>query len=170
MLGFIFTSLLLVIAVKSDSDLLDYSPAPWALWLVMAVMLASLGAGFVKRWPSLFWHDSFATSVLLVWLLDWRPQFGADAPMFYLFPLYFSLLTSVVTLALINKCRYFDQDSVDYLRYLEKISRFDIKWLALAVMTSLLVTSHFMLYPLTMTFFIVRHSMIVCLEIIDSET
>lgn len=114
------------------------------------------------------WHDSFATGGLLVWYAYWKPLFNDDTPMFFVFPLYYALLTSIVTLALINKAQYFDQESVEYLRHLEKLTRFDMSIIVVFVLISLLITRHYALYPMAMTFFIIRHTMIVCLEIIDS--
>ncbi|MDO9142446.1 MAG: hypothetical protein Q7U38_19170, partial [Methylobacter sp.] len=87
---------------------------------------------------------------------------------FFFFPLYYAMLTSIVTLTLINKSEYFDQESVMHLRYLEKNIRFNIFTVVALVLLSLLITRHYALYPIAMTLFIVRHTLTVCLEIIDS--
>lgn len=103
------------------------------------------------------------------WYAYWTPQFNDDAPMFFFFPLYYSLFTLIVTLTLINKSEYFDQESIVQLRYLEKNSRFNIGMIIAFVLLSLLVTRHYALYPIAMTLFIIRHTMIACLEIIDNR-
>jgi hypothetical protein len=54
------------------------------------------------------------------------------------------------------------------LRYLEKITRFNMPFVIGFVFLGLLITRHYALYAMAMTFFIVRHTMIVCLEKIDS--
>lgn len=167
MIGFIICSLLLAILVQNQNQFLPLLATPVALGIGLTIMVASLLLGYLKKIPTVTWHDGFATSCLLVWYAYWGPQFNDDAPMFFFFPLYYALLTSIVTLTLINKSQHFDQESIEQLRYLEKISRFDISVLVAFVLISLLITRHYAIYPIAMTFFIVRHTMIACLEVID---
>jgi hypothetical protein len=168
MIGFILCSMSLAVLVQNPNQFLQLLATPVALGIGLTVMAASLLAGYLKKLPTVIWHDGFASSCLLVWYAYWQPQFGADAPMFFFFPLYFALLTSIVTLTLINKSEYFDLESIVHLRYLEKSTRFNIGVFVGLVLISLLITRHYTLYPITMTLFIIRHTMIVCLEIIDS--
>ncbi|MGZ4960168.1 MAG: hypothetical protein ACXV7J_13000 [Methylomonas sp.] len=169
MIVFILSSLILAILVQTQNTFLPLLATPVALGFGLAVMSTSLLAGFFKKLPSIAWHDGFATAGLLVWYAYWKPEFNDDTPMFFIFPLYYALLTSILTLALINKAPYFDQESVEYLRNLEKLTRFDISVVVVFVLISLLITRHYALYPMAMTFFLTRHTMIVCLETIDSE-
>jgi len=37
------------------------------------------------------------------------------------------------------------------------------------VLISLLITRHYALYPMAMTFFVIRHTMLICLETIDRQ-
>lgn len=168
MIGFILCSLTLAALVQNQNQFLQLLATPAALGIGLTVMAASLMAGYLKKIPTMIWHDGFATGCLLVWYAYWQPQFGDDAPMFFFFPLYFALLTSIVTLTLINKSEYFDHESIVHLRYLEKHTRFNISVLVVLVLISLLITRHYTLYPIAMTLFIIRHTMTVCLEIIDS--
>ena len=167
MIGFILCSLSLAVLVQSDNDFLRLLATPVALGIGLTIMAASLLLGYLKKVPTVTWHDGFASSCLLLWYGYWMPQFNEDAPMFFFFPLYYALLTSIVTLILINKSEYFDHESIVQLRYLEKSTRFNISVLVGLVLISLLITSHYTLYPIAMTLFIVRHTMIACLEIID---
>ena len=167
MIAFIICNLLLAILVQNQSEFLPLLTTPAALGIGLTAMAASLLAGYLKKVRGIVWHDGFATAGLLVWYAYWNPQFNDDTPMFFIFPLYYALLTSIVTLTLINKSPYFDQESIDYLRHLEKITRFDISVIVVFVLISLLITRHYALYPMAMTFFVIRHAMIVCLEDID---
>ncbi len=167
MIGFILCSLSLAVLVQNKSQFLELISTSVALGIGLTIMAVSLLLGYLKKVPAVSWHDGFASSCLLVWYAYWQPQFNNDAPMFLFFPLYYALLTSIVTLALINKSQYFDQESVDHLRHLEKINRFNMGMIVAVVLISLLVTRHYALYPIAMTFFILRHTMIACLEIID---
>lgn len=168
MIGFILCSLSLAALVQNPNEFLQLLATPVVLGIGLTIMAASLLAGYLKKVPTVIWHDGFATNCLLVWYAYWQPQFNDDAPMFFFFPLYFALLTSIVTLTLINKSEYFDQESIVHLRYLEKNTRFNISVIVGFVLISLLITRHYALYPIAMTFFIIRHTMIACLEIIDS--
>lgn len=168
MIGFILCSLTLAVLVQNQNEFLQLLATPVALGVGLTVMAASLLAGYLKKVPTVTWHDGFATSCLLVWYAYWQPQFNDNAPMFFFFPLYYALLTSIVTLTLINKSEYFDHESIVHLRYLEKNTRFNIGVLVGFVLISLLITRHYTLYPIAMTLFIIRHTMTVCLEIIDS--
>ena len=167
MIAFIICSLSLALLAWSQNEFLPLLATPVALGIGLTIMAASLLAGYLKKLPTLSWHDGFASATLLVWYAYWKPQFGDDTPMFFVFPLYYALLSLVLTLALTSKSQNFDQESVAYLRYLEKISRFDMSVIVAFVLISLLITRHYALYPMAMTFFIIRHTMIVCLENID---
>ncbi|MGZ5008074.1 MAG: hypothetical protein ACXV8W_09200 [Methylobacter sp.] len=168
MIGFILCSFLLAVLVQNQSEFLQLLTNPVALGIGLAIMAASLLAGYLKKVPSIIWHDGFATSALLVWYSYWATEFDNEAPMFFFCPLYYSLLTSVVTVSLINKSQDFDLESIQHLRYLDKISRFNIGAMVVFVLLSLVITRHYALYPIAMTFFVIRHAMIVCLETIDS--
>jgi hypothetical protein len=168
MIGFILCSMSLAVLVQNKAEFLQLLATPVALGIGLTVIAASLLAGYLKKASTPTWHDGFATGCLLAWYAYWQPQFGNNAPMFFFFPLYYSLLTSIVTLTLINKSEDFDQESITHLRLLNKISRLNINTLVVFVLASLLITSHYMLYPIAMTLFIIRHTITVCLEIIDN--
>lgn len=168
MLGFIIACVSLAILVSNQQqEYLALLATPAGLGTGIVLMIGSLLAASVKKIRAISWHDGFATSSLLVWYAYWQPQFDADAPMFFWYPVYFALLTSILTMSLINKAEYFDVESVQYLRQLEKLSRFSLGWLIGLVLAGILITRHYALYAMAMTFFIVRHTMIVCLEKID---
>lgn len=168
MIAFIVFNLLLATLALNQNEFLPLLATPAGLGLGLTALASSLLAGYYKKLPSLIWHDGFASSALLVWYSYWQPQFDEGTPMFFVFPLYYALLTSFVTLALINKSRDFDVDSVRYLRQLEKLARIDLRLSIILVLLSLLITRHYALYPMAMTYFIIRHTMTVCLEKIDS--
>lgn len=169
MIVFVICCLLLALLVQNQNQLLPLLASPVALSIGLVIMAISLLAGYFKKVTTVIWHDGFLTSCLLVWYAYWSDQFNDEAPMFFFFPLYFALLTSVVTLSLINKSQYFDQESIDQLRHLEKSTRLNISVLVAFVLIGLLITDHYAVYPIAMTFFIVRHTMIICLEIVDKK-
>lgn len=168
MLGFIIACVILATLVSNhQQEYLDLLATPAGLATGIVLMIGSLAAASFKKVSSLSWHDGFATSSLLIWYAYWQTQFDPSAPMFFWYPVYFALLTAVLTMSLINKAHYFDVESVLYLRQLEKLSRFSLGWLIGLVLAGILITRHYALYAMAMTFFIVRHTMVVCLEKID---
>jgi len=167
MIIFILCNLLLALLVKTGNSYLPLLSTPVALGLCIAAMIMIMLLGYLKKISTMNWHDGFATLGLLIWFGWWKPQFNDDTPMFFVFPIYYALLTSLVTLALISKSQNFDADSVHYLRYLEKLTRFDMNLVMGMVLVSLLITRHYALYPMTMTYFVLRHTMIVCLEAVN---
>lgn len=167
---FIVCCLLLAFLVKSQSVYLSFLLEQWVWVAGSAAALVFLLLGWWKKLSSTVWHDGFATAVLWAWYSDWQPLFDHDAPMLYLFPIYYALLTGWMTLTVINKSPRFDSASRDYLIYLQhNLARFDTGLLACLVLVSLFVSEHYLLYPIAMTLFIVRFTLQRCLEIIESQ-
>lgn len=166
---FIISCLLLSFLVKSQSyylPLLISQPA-WILGAGLAV--GCLLAGCLKKLSSGVWHDGFVSGALWAWFANWQPLFGNDAPMFYIFPLYYAALNAWMSLAIVNKSTRFDAESRESLRYLQNnLLRFDTRMIACLILISLIFPDHYLLYPIAMTLFIVRHTLERCLEIIES--
>lgn len=164
MIGLILFSLLLAILVEKQSEWLEFLIGLPALTVGLLILIISLSLAYFKKVSSIIWHDGFSTGCLLTWYAYWQPQFNDNAPMFFFFPLYFALLTSIVTVMFINKTEYFDQESIAQLRYLDSHARLSLSSIIILVLMSLLITRHYALYPIAMTLFIVRHTLVVCLE------
>ena len=167
---FIICCLLLAFLVKSQSIYLPLliSQPVWITCVSLAMIF--LIAGYLKKLSSAIWHDGFATGVLWAWYGYWQPLFNSEAPMFYVFPIYYAVLSTWMTLAIVNKSGRFDLESRDSLRYLQhNLARFDTPILAGLVLISLMFPDHYLVYPLGMTLFIIRYTLQRCLEIIDGQ-
>jgi hypothetical protein len=162
--AFIVCSLTLSFLVQSESPYLDLLTSPVALAIGLIATAASLVGAVLKKMPSAVWYDLFAVGTLLTWFAYWRQLFTGDAPMFYFFPLYYTLLTSVVALLFINRIERFDAESIAQLRFLEKHMRFDTSAIVVFVLVSLAITRHYLLYPIAMTLFVMRFMLTRCLE------
>lgn len=167
MIVFIITNLLLAAVVISQSSIQTFLTEPYVLVIAFLVMIVCMVLGYLKKLTTTSWHDGFATASLLVWFAWWKSQFIEEAPMFFLYPLYYALITSFVTLSLINRAGSFDLESVNNLRYMDKMLRFDMRTSVAFVLAALVITRHYALYPMAMTFFVLRHSIASCLEVID---
>lgn len=168
MISFILCNILLTVLVKTQSELLPYLNTPIGIGIGVFAIIVSLLIGYFKKAPTLIWHDAFCCATLFTWYAYWRPFFDGEAPMFYLFPVYFALMTGFVTFALINNSKNFDVDSIVNLRYMKKVTRIDINTTIVFVVVSLLIPEHYALYTMAMTFFLIQHTLHVCLENIDN--
>jgi hypothetical protein len=162
---FIVCSLTLSMLVQSESPLLIFLQSTVALVLGLAATIVSLLGAIAKKLPNAVWFDLFATGTLVTWFAYWRKIFNADAPMFYFFPLYYTLLASAMALLFINRVERFDNESITQLRFLDQHLRLDAPAIVVFVLVSLAITRHYMLYPIAMTLFIVRYMLTRCLEI-----
>jgi len=168
MIIFILSDLLLAFLVETKSEFLELLNTPIAQGMALTAMVISLLLGYLKKVPTMIWHDGFASATLIVWYAFWKPLFLDEPLMFLIYPLYFAVLSAILTMALINKSPYFDQQSIEHLRYLEKIMRLDINTAIGFVLISLIVSWHYALFAVAMTFFIVRHAIAICMETVEN--
>lgn len=168
---FILCSLLLTTLVQNHNPylpLLNDEP----VWL-SAVGLAALFIllGWLKKLPAMIWQDGFACSGLLAWYAYWKPLFSPDSPLFYAFPIYFSLLAIWMLTAFINKGSRFDDESRALMRILEKhLAGFDSCLMAAIALICIALPDHYLSYPLAMTFFILRATFQRCIENIGLDS
>jgi hypothetical protein len=167
MAGFIALNLIMALLVQYRVEQIGWLSDASVQLAIAALGLAFLLGGWRFRLRTQHWHDGFAGAVVLLWYGQWLPLFDDDAPMFFYYPVYFALLTAILNLSLIQKAADFDVESVLHLRYLESMTRFSMRFVIGLVLASLAVPQHYTLFPVMMTFFIVRHTMLVCLEMVD---
>ena len=162
---FILCSLLLTTLVQNHNPylpLLNDEP----VWLSAGGLAALfILLGWLKKLPAMIWQDGFACSGLLAWYAYWKPLFSPDSPLFYAFPIYFSLLAIWMLTAFINKGSRFDDESRALMRILEKhLSGFDSCLMAAIALIFIALPEHYLSYPLAMTFFILRATFQRCIE------
>jgi hypothetical protein len=163
--AFIVCSLALSFLVQNESPYMAWLTSPAALAIGLIAAVASLAGAVLKKMPSAVWYDLFAVGTLLTWFAYWHQQFSNEAPMFYFFPLYYALLTSVIALLFVNRAERFDYESVEQLRYWEKQARFDTPAVVAFVLVSIVITRHYLLYPIAMTLYVMRYMLTRCLEV-----
>ena len=132
--------------------------SPVILYTGFGFILCSAIAALSKRIHVSYAYDGFATGALLVWFSYWYPLFKKDAPMFYFFPLYFALLTAGVTLLFLRRDDWVDQESLKSMQYFSNKLRFHPGIIASTVLISLEIHNHFLIFPITMTLFIMRYT------------
>ncbi len=163
--AFITLSILLSYLVQTESPYLALLVTPITIYSGLTGIAVSIIGALVKKNVYPVWYDLFATAALLIWFSYWQPFFRNDAPMFYLFPLYFAFLTAMVSLLFINKRERFDQESIDHLKYFDEMGRFHPGWVISGVLAAILLPGQYLLFPIGMSLLIIRYTLSCCSDI-----
>lgn len=158
-------SILLSYLAQTESPYLALFVTPITIYLGLTGIAVSIVGAVVNKKVYPVWYDLFATSALLIWFSYWQPFFRSDAPMFYLFPLYFAFLTALVSLFFINKRDRLDQESIDHLKYFNEMGRFHPGWVVSGVLVAILLPWQYLLFPLAMSLLIIRYTLSCCSDI-----
>lgn len=134
------------------------------LYTGLALLFCACIAAASKKFSFRISHELFAIGCLLVWFAYWRQFYRSDAPMFYYFPLYFVLLTAILSLLFISRRERFDDESLLHLQHLAGSPAFHPLLIAFFLLTSIVMHGHFLLFPTAMTLFLIRYTLISCLE------
>lgn len=162
---FVIFSALVGVLTAIDSPYLPWLLRPETATTGLVVGGVFLLAGLVAARRVPFWHDGFSVGGLLYWYPDWRPLFSDQAPIFHWYPIYFSAIAAWLTLWVVYRARYFDEQSRQSLRVLQGLARFDTRALGCVVAVSLFLPDQYLLYPLVMTIFVIRFTMEACLKL-----
>ncbi|MEY4718165.1 MAG: hypothetical protein RL563_783 [Pseudomonadota bacterium] len=156
---------------------LSYLESPYLPLMVdeNLVLVAALCAltflllgGCLSKLSSASWQDGAACSGLVVWYAYWPPEFSSGSPVFIAVPFYFAVLSSWILWALVLRAPRFDQETCQRLLHLQKLMRFDPRFIASLMLISLAFPEHYLTYPLLTTLFIVRASLQCCFEVVQS--
>ena len=165
MLAFIILSLLLSYLVQSESPYQNIFITTVTIYLGLSCIAISIIGAMIKKIFYSIWYDLFATGALLTWFSYWHQFFHNEAPMFYLFPLYFAFLIALVSLLFISKRDRFDQESVDHIRSFDKKAKFHPGVVIAGVLVSMLLPGHYLLFPVAMSLLIIRYTFTCCADI-----
>lgn len=161
---FIALSLALSFIVQNASSLQSKLETPLLIYISLGLAIISIFGSMFKILSAIIWYDIFSSSVLLVWFAYWKPIFKDDSPVFFFYPLYFSLFSAFVALFFIGQRHKIDDES---FRIMQSYSKRNIiqPWVLMTlVLGSLEFQQHFMLFPVMMTLLILRSALESCLE------
>lgn len=164
MTKFIALCLVLGILVKIQSPYQEWFKAVEMYYLGISCILVAIMAWLLKKTSFIAPFDWFAVGALLIWFYRWHQFYRDDAPMFFIFPLFFAIVTALVTFFFTNQRDQFDQESIEYFKYFSNLIKLNTGFIAICVLLSLFLTDHFMFYPITMMVFILRYVLTTCLE------
>lgn len=160
---FIILNLSLSFLQQTDSVYLELFTTNRTVFVGLTITVLGLIIALMKLRNFKIWYDLVASGVLLIWFADWYGQFQDDAPMFFFFPLYFCFLTVFVTFFFINQREQIDEESLRYLKSISNVTALHIA-IIIFLFISLLLKNHFLLFPISMSFFILRFTLISCIE------
>lgn len=157
---------------------LSYLDSPYLSFLVDDHLVFAAGfcslvfwlAGCFNRLSSAVSQEGVACSALVLWYAYWPPEFSPGSPVFIAVPLYFAVLTTWLTWALLLRAARFDQETCHRLLQLQKLMRFDPRFIAALMLISLAFPEHYLTYPLLTTLFLVRGSLQCCFEMVQTMT
>ena len=109
-------------------------------------------------------YDLFGVGALLVWFSYWPPFFRFGSPLFQYFAMYFAFITALFSVVFITKRENMDPDAVALLQWLSDSGRFNPVVIMIAVMISLALPQHFLLFPVTVTILVMRFALASCLN------
>ncbi len=161
---FIILSLLISYLVHIEHRWLIFLLSPISLYIgLFGVVMASILA-LLKKLPYSIWYDWFASSTLLIWYYHWYPDFRDGSPIFYFFPLYFALISALFSILFIKQREQIEKETLDFLQWLSDSGRFNPAVIVVLVGLGLLLTQHFLLYPVAITLLVVRYALAATLE------
>jgi hypothetical protein len=160
---FIVLSLALCFMVQTASSLQSALVTPLLIYIGLAIAIMSIFGSLLKKLATLIWYDIFSSSILLVWFAYWKPLFKDDSPIFFFYPLYFALMTALVSLFFVGQRDKIDHESFRLMLFLSKKNILQPWIVMLCVLGTLELHQHFMLYPVMMTLLIMRFAFSSCL-------
>ncbi len=161
---FIALSLALCFMVQTANPLLSALVTPLLIYIGLALAVIGIIGSLFKKLSSSIWYDIFSSGALLIWFAYWKSLFKDDSPIFFYYPVYFALMTAFVTLFLIAQRHKIDDESLRLMQVLSEKSIIQPWVPMLAVLGSLGLQQHFMLYPVMMTLLIMRFTLAACLQ------
>ena len=99
---FIIINLALCFFAQTDSVFKSLLLIPLFMHINLGIAIVSLLGSLIKKFNSLVWFDLFSSATTVVWFAYWQTSFKDDSPMFFFYPLYFSMLSALISLFFIN--------------------------------------------------------------------
>lgn len=158
---FILSNLFLSFIQLRADHIVELVATDTALYFCIGTLLVGLIIlVLIKQWQN-FAHDLFLSGLVWSWFSDWHGDFQPDAPMFFFFPLYFCFLTVFIAF------RFNRQQLVLEPEIREKVitishSRILNFSVILCLTVSVFIKSHFLLFPIAMTFYLLRYALWLC--------
>jgi hypothetical protein len=161
---FIVFNLALCLLMQYSSPFQSYLLKPLCIYIGLFFAIISFFGMMIKKLSIINWFDLFSSSALVLWFTYWKPLFTDDSPIFFYYPLYFAMMTALVSLFFIGQRDKVDDQSLHFMQDFSKRKFVHPSFLMLCVLVSLVFQEHFMLFPTLMTLLILRFALEKCIE------
>ncbi len=161
---FSITSAGLVIVFWWLPPLASWLASPWLGGMGVIAILAACFLGWRCRLPPQRVYDLLLWGTLWIWLAYWSRLFSLEAPLFKAYPVFFVLIDVCTGYFVVG---HSERWSVEERRLLESLAQqwwFSEKLWAVIVVASLLMTRHYLIYPLTVGVLTARRALERALE------
>jgi hypothetical protein len=155
---FIIINLALCFFAQTDSVFKSLLLIPLFMHINLGIAIVSLLGSLIKKFNSLVWFDLFSSATTVVWFAYWQTSFKDDSPMFFFYPLYFSMLSALISLFFINALTKVDKDSFAIMQQIDKKVLLHPAIIMVGILLSLESHQNFMLFPTLMTLLFIRFS------------
>jgi hypothetical protein len=161
---FVALCLILAVIVQTKSPLQGVLVSPVFMYVGLTIAIATIIGSFFKKLPENISYDVFASSILFAWFAYWKPLFVSDSPIFFFFPIYFTLIIAFATLFFIEQRHKIDRDSLQRMQAIADSGVVD-PWLVMIFVTvTLYFENRFIQYPTMMTLLTMRYALSGCLK------
>jgi hypothetical protein len=161
---FVALCLILAVIVQTKSPLQGVLVSSVFIYVGLTVAITTIIGNFFKKLPETISYDLFASSILLAWFAYWKPLFVTDSPIFFFFPIYFTLIIAFATLFFIDQRHKIDRDSLQRMQAIVDSGVVD-PWLVMTCVTvTLYFENRFIQFPTMMTLLTMRYALSGCLK------
>ncbi len=161
---FVALCLILAVIVQTKSPLQGVLVSPVFMYVGLTIAIATIIGNFFKKLPETISYDLFASSILFAWFAYWKPLFVTDSPIFFFFPIYFTLIIAFATLFFIEQRHKIDRDSLQRMQAIADSGVVDPWLVMICVTVTLYFENRFIQYPTMMTLLTMRYALSGCLK------
>ncbi len=162
---FICLNLLISYAVNAHNRLEQFFLSSYCEYLGILLIVVSC---ICLAWPKLklaLRYELFCSGTVLVWISTWPPNFNADSPVIFFFPLFFCLVTVLVHKVFILQAETIDLMSLKYIALLGRHNFWHTGVLVVSVLVSLTQIEHYRVYPSLLSLLLIKYAVLSILEL-----
>ena len=156
---FIVVNLLLSFFAQDEGLVKEVLLIPLLMYICIGIASICLALSVVKKCQRNITFDLFASSIALVWFSYWQPYFKDDAPMFFIYPVYFAMLTAIISLVVNGHHTRVDKHTFVAMQAFS--SRVIIQpWIIMSCLfISIALYQNFLFFPTMMTLMVIRYAL-----------
>ncbi len=156
---FIVINLLISFFAQEEGAFKEVLQIPLLMYISLGIAGVSFLISLVKKWQHVIVYDVFISGILVVWFSYWLSFFKDGAPMFFIYPVYFAMLTAIVTLFLRGQQIQVDKVNIAVMQKLSSRAIVQPWVIMICLFISLELRENFLFFPTMVTLFIIRFAL-----------